>query len=62
MTHNKIDLYYAGDYLCSTMQSRTCKAAVTAYLERIETRNFYNGLVDRQIAKNPTLLKARKAK
>ncbi len=59
---NKIDLYYADDYLCTTTQSRTCKAAREAYLERINRASFYNGLVDRQILKNPHLLKARKAK
>jgi hypothetical protein len=58
----KIDLYYANDYLCSTNQSKTCKAAVRAYLDRIELRNFYNGIVDRQILKNPSLLKARYSK
>ncbi len=55
----KIDLFYNGDYLCSTNQSRTCKDAVSSYLDRINTRSYYNGLVDRQVLKNPKLLKAR---
>ena len=55
----KIDLYYNGDYLCSTLQSKTCKAAVQAYLERISTRGFYSGLVDREVLKHPELLTAR---
>lgn len=58
-TYAKIDLYYMGDYICSTNQSRTCKAAIAAYLERIRYHSFYNGLVDRMILKNPKGLKAR---
>lgn len=58
-TFKKIDLYYNGDYLCSTNQAKTCRDAVANYLERITMRSFYNGLVDRQILKNKTLLKAR---
>lgn len=61
-TYKKIDLYYAGDYLCSTTQSKTCRDAVKAYLDRIEMRNYYNGLVDRQILKNKNQLEARFAK
>lgn len=61
-TYPKIDLYFLGDYLCSTNQSKTCKTAINAYLERIESRNFYNTLVDRVILENPKTLKARKSK
>lgn len=58
----KIDLFYNGDYLCTTSQSKTCKDARTKYLERIAYGKYYNGLVDRQILKHPELLKARKQK
>lgn len=58
----KIDLFYSGDYLCSTNQAKTCKAAIQNYLQRIEYGKFYNGLVDRQILNNPKQLKARFAK
>lgn len=60
-TYRKIDLYYNGDYLCSTNQSKTCKEAVSKYLERIETNRHRLGgigLLDSRIAKNPHLLKA----
>lgn len=60
-TYRKIDLYYAGDYLCSTNQSRTCKEAVKKYLERIETNKHSLGgigLLDSRIDKAPQLLKA----
>jgi hypothetical protein len=60
MSKPKIDLYFNGDYLCSTNQSKTCKAAVAAYLERIkdEKRQYYPA-IDKRIAKYPKLLKAR---
>lgn len=58
-TFKKIDLFYNGDYLCTTMQAKTCKAAREAYLERINRSDFYNSLVDRRILKRPDLLKAR---
>ena len=61
-TFKKIDLYYCGDYLASTNQSKTCKDAVSGYLARIEAAKHYNGLVDRQILKNPKQLKARFSK
>lgn len=61
-TFKKINLFYNGDYLCSTNQSKTCKDAVKRYLERITYYSYYNGLVDRQIIKNPHLLKGRFAK
>jgi hypothetical protein len=57
----KIDLFYLGDYVCSTKQSRTCKEAVRRYLETIETRSHQLGsigLVEIQILKNPEHLKA----
>lgn len=56
--YKKIDLYYNGDYLCSTNQSKSCKEAVKNYIERITYYAHYNNLVDSQILKNPKLLKA----
>jgi len=58
----KIDLYFGRDYLCTTTQSKTCKAARLAYLDRITYGKFYNNIVDAQILKNPKLLTARKQK
>lgn len=58
----KIDLFFAGDYLCTTTQSKTCKAARLAYLDRIERGKYYNTLVDSRILKHPKLLTARKQK
>lgn len=55
----KIDLYFNGDYLCSTNQSRTCRDAVKAYLERISRGNYYNTLVGSRILNRPDPLKAR---
>lgn len=59
--YKKIDLYFAGDYLCSTNQSKTCKEAVRNYLRRIEINKSSLGgigLLDSRIDKNPHLLKA----
>ena len=58
----KIDLYYLGDYYGTTTWSKTCKDAVKHCLESIETSTHQLGgigLVDSQILKNPTYLKAR---
>ena len=52
----KIDLFYNGDYLCSTNQSKTCREAKTRYLKQAE--RFKTSLLDRQIAKHPEYLKA----
>lgn len=57
----KIDLYFNGDYLCSTNQSRTCREAVKKYIDSIEMRTHSLGgigLLDSQIRKNPKGLKA----
>ena len=35
-TYKKIDIYYAGDYVCSTNQSKTCKEAVKKFIERLQ--------------------------
>jgi len=53
----KIDLFFNGDYLCSTNQSKTCKIAVQRYLELIEMGKYYS-IVDKRIAANPKLLTA----
>ncbi len=64
-TYQKIDLYFAGDYLCSTNWSRTCKEAVQKYIESIEASYQLVGrvgLVESRIIKNPKLLKGRFSK
>jgi hypothetical protein len=59
-TYKKIDLFFNGDYLCSTNQAKTCKAAKIAWLERaafwIET---VPTLVERRVLKYPQYLTAR---
>lgn len=63
--HKKIDLYFNGDYLCSTNQSKTCKEAVQKYLFGLSQEVIRNhpkplaSIVDQRIFKNPKLLKAR---
>jgi hypothetical protein len=37
-TYKKIDLFFLGDYLTSTNQSKTCKEAKTKYLASLEDR------------------------
>lgn len=39
----KIDLFWCGDYLCSTSQSKTLKEAKKKYLESLETRSHQLG-------------------
>lgn len=64
-TYKKIDLYFNGDYLCSTMQSKTCKEAVHKYILGLSHEVMRNhpkplaSIVDQRIFKHPTLLKAR---
>ena len=62
--YKKIDLFFNGDYVCSTNQSKTCKQAVNSYLESISrrARSYGVGLVEEQIYKYPNLLKARFSK
>jgi methionine synthase II (cobalamin-independent) len=59
----KIDLFFGGDYLCTTTQSKTCREAKAKILERLNyyqgKNTIYLGLVDQQIRKYPHLLKAR---
>lgn len=54
----KIDLYFAGDYICSTKQAKTCREAKQKYLEKLSYYKNYLGLVESQVLKNPKLLKA----
>jgi hypothetical protein len=58
----KIDLYFAGDYLCSTNQSKTCREAKRRYIESITYLKDYNSLTNTQAMKNPELVKARFSK
>ena len=51
----KIDLYYQGDYITSTMQSKTCKEAKARFLHAaIKSPS----LLERHIALYPQGLKA----
>lgn len=59
--YKKINLYFAGDYVCSTMQSKTCRDAKKRYLQTLENRSHSFaglGLVESTILKYPKLLKA----
>lgn len=61
----KIDFYFAGDYLCSTNQSRTCKIARQKYIEHLQDKkHYFTGLttLETQILKYPELLKTRFSK
>ena len=63
--YQKIDLFFAGQYLCTTQQYKTCKGFRKSYLESLELRSRSLGgigLVDAQILKHPKLLKASKQK
>ena len=60
-TYKKIDLYFQGDYVCSTNQSKTCKDAVKRYLEIAEnSKHSFCGTTRLQdmILKRPQDLKA----
>lgn len=52
--YKKIDLFWCGDYLCSTNQSKTCKEARQKYLEKCSDVS----LLERRIKKMPQYLKA----
>lgn len=39
----KIDLFWSGEYLCSTNQSKTLKEAKKRYLESLETKSHKLG-------------------
>lgn len=60
--YRKIDIYFAGDYVCSTAQARTCRDARLKYVASIKLRSHSLGgigLVENRILKHPELLKAR---
>lgn len=58
--YRKIDFIFAGEYVCSTNQSKTCREAKKRYLETLENRGPSRlGLVESRILKNQKLLKAR---
>lgn len=60
--YKKIDFYYNGDYYMSTMRSKTCKEAKKKLLDNLKDRfHSYPGLtlLQKQILKNPHLLKAK---
>lgn len=61
MSYKKIDLFFNGDYLCSTNQSKTCKAATARYIELAEqSKHSFTGTTRLQdaVLKNPKGLKA----
>ncbi len=41
--YRKIDLYFAGDYVCSTAQARTCRDARLKYIASIKLRSHSLG-------------------
>lgn len=60
--YRKIDLFWCGEYLCSTTQSRTLRLAKKNYLENLENRSHsFAGLplVGRVILRMPNGLSAR---
>ena len=60
-TFRKIDIFYQGDYVCSTNQSKTCKDAVLKYIEAIQKHKHTLGgqsLVEKVISGNTKDLKA----
>lgn len=61
----KIDVYFFGEYICSTNQSRSCKEAVDKYLEKCKMNKSRLGgqsVIERMIEKYPYELKARFSK
>ena len=59
--YKQIDLYFGGDYVCSTKQAKTCKDAVKKLIEAIENRKHSIAgltLVEEQILKYPNSLTA----
>ena len=59
--YKKIDIYFYGDYVCSTMQSKTCKEALSKYMERLtNSKHSFCGLTltQERIVKYPQGLKA----
>ncbi len=35
-TYKKIDLFVDGEYVCSTIRSKTCKAAIAAFIALVD--------------------------
>ncbi len=63
--YKKIDLYFKGDYVCSTIIAKTCKQAVRDYLTIVEnSKHSFCGTTRLQemILKRPQDLKAYFAK
>lgn len=58
--NKKIDLYFLGDYMCTTQQSKTCREARLKFLE--SCKRLDHSLLNRVILKYPKELKARFAK
>lgn len=60
-TYRKIDIYFNGDYLCSTNQNRTCKEVRQRVIDIAESsKHSFCGTTRMQdaILKNPKGLKA----
>lgn len=59
--YKKIDIYFNGDYVCSTNQSKTCKDALKRYIEiATSSKHSFAGatLTQDRVLKNPKGLKA----
>jgi len=64
-TYKKIDLFFNGDYLCSTNQSKTLKDARKKYVESLEHRGHTLGKIsflEEYILKHSTLIKCKFSK
>lgn len=64
-TYKKIDLYFNGDYITSTNQSKTCKEAIQKYIEKCERLTYTLGglsMISTRVLANKHLLKARFSK
>ncbi len=55
----KIDLFFNGDYVCSTEQARTLREARARYLEAIQRYANNRTLVQDRIYKRPDLLRCK---
>lgn len=42
MKTKKIEIYYKGEYICTTMRSRTCKEALLNFIENPYVFDIYN--------------------
>ena len=62
--YKKIDLYFNGDYIYSTNQSKTCKDAVLSYIEQAKLGKHSSSgatFLQEYILKNVKYLKAKYA-